>query len=104
MRKEPRPSPHNSNPAAPAFPPTSPPCRDYLWEQDWTGGLPVAPPEEDAVRGMVAAVGGGPPHSLGMIQPRNSRATLEKLAINAVMAGWGVPLMSTEAIEGAPPP
>ena len=61
--------------------------QDYFWEQGWTDGLPVTPPTEDAVRAMLAAVDGEPSRSLGMMQPRNSRATLEKLAINAVMAG-----------------
>ena len=61
--------------------------QDYLWEQGWTDGLPVVPPTEDAVRGMLAAIDADPQHSLGTMQPRNSRASLEKLAINAVMAG-----------------
>ena len=61
--------------------------QDYFWEQGWTDGLPVVPPTEDAVREMLSAVDADPSHSLGVMQPRNSRATLEKLAINAVMAG-----------------
>ena len=62
--------------------------QDYLgWEQGWTDGLPVVPPTEDAVRAMLAAVDADPQRSLGVMQPSNSRATLEKLAINAVMAG-----------------
>ena len=61
--------------------------QDYFWEQGWTDGLPVVPPTEDAVRDMLAAIDTDPQHSLGVMQPRNSRATLEKLAINAVMAG-----------------
>ena len=61
--------------------------QDYFWERGWTDGLPVVPPTEDAVRAMLAAVDGEPSRSLGVMQPSNSRATLEKLAINAVMAG-----------------
>jgi len=61
--------------------------QDYFWEQGWTDGLPVVPPTEDAVRGMLAALDADPQHSLGVMQPRNAQATLEKLAINAVMAG-----------------
>ena len=61
--------------------------QDYFWAQGWTDGLPVAPPTEDAVRAMLAAVDADPQHSLGVMQPSNSRATLEKLAVNAVMAG-----------------
>ena len=36
---------------------------------------------------MLAAYGEEPAKSLGVMQPRNARVTLEKLAINAVMAG-----------------
>ena len=64
-----------------------PAMQDYFWEQGWTDGLPVAPPTEDAVREMLSAIDADPQHSLGVMQPSNSRATLEKLAINAVMAG-----------------
>ena len=61
--------------------------QDYCWEQGWTDGLPVVPPTEPLVRDMLATYGGDPSLSLGTIQPRNARATLVKLAINAVMAG-----------------
>ena len=61
--------------------------QDYCWEQGWTDGLPVVPPTEPLVREMLASYGGDPSFSLGIIQPRNAQATLEKLAINAVMAG-----------------
>ena len=61
--------------------------QDYCWEQGWTDGLPVVPPTEFLVREMLAGYGGDPSISLGTIQPRNARSTLEKLAINAVMAG-----------------
>lgn len=61
--------------------------QDYCWEQGWTDGLPVVPPTEGLVRGMLAGYGEDPSISLGTIQPRNARVTLEKVAINAVMAG-----------------
>lgn len=61
--------------------------QDYCWEQGWTDGLPVVPPTEPLVREMLAAYGEEPAKSLGVMQPRNARVTLEKLAINAVMAG-----------------
>lgn len=61
--------------------------QDYCWEQGWTDGLPVVPATEPLVREMLAAYGEDPSHSLGIMQPRNAKATLEKLAINAVMAG-----------------
>ena len=61
--------------------------QDYCWEQGWTDGLPVVPPTESLVRDMLSCYGREPSTSLGIIQPRNAQATLEKLAINAVMAG-----------------
>ena len=61
--------------------------QDFCWERGWTDGLPVVPPTEPLVREMLASYGGEPSLSLGTLQPRNSQATLEKLAINAVMAG-----------------
>ena len=61
--------------------------QDYCWEQGWTDGLPVVPPTEDLVRRMLMGFGQDPLVSLGVIQPRNARVTLEKVAINALMAG-----------------
>ena len=61
--------------------------QDYCWERGWTDGLPVVPPTEQLVLEMLAAYKGDPAKSLGVMQPRNARVTLEKLAINAVMAG-----------------
>ncbi|MEC8856712.1 MAG: hypothetical protein VX664_04890, partial [Chloroflexota bacterium] len=61
--------------------------QDYLWEQGWTDGLPVIAPTEPLVREMLSGYGGQPQDSLGRIQPGNSNVTLEKLAVNAVLAG-----------------
>ena len=61
--------------------------QDYYDEQGWTDGLPVVPATEELVRRMLAGSTGAPNDSLGIIQPRNGRVTLEKIAINAVMAG-----------------
>ena len=61
--------------------------QDYCWEQGWTDGMPVVPPTEDLVQRMLSGYGEDPSLSLGVIQPRNAKVTVEKLAINAVMAG-----------------
>ena len=61
--------------------------QDYCWERGWTDGLPVVPPTEHLVLEMLAPYKEDPAKSLGVMQPRNARVTLEKLAINAVMAG-----------------
>ena len=61
--------------------------QDYCWEQGWTDGLPVVPATEPSVCWMLSAYGQDPSLCLGVIQPRNARVTLEKVAVNAVMAG-----------------
>ena len=61
--------------------------QDYYEQQGWTDGLPVVPATEDLVRRMLLPYGQDPSTSLGIVQPRNAKVTLEKLAINAVMAG-----------------
>jgi hypothetical protein len=53
----------------------------------WGDGLPVIPPTEARVREFVAASGHFPDELIADIPPRNGRATVEKIAINAVMAG-----------------
>ncbi len=53
----------------------------------WTDGLPIVPPTENRVARMMSAVPLPPDHVVAMLPPRWSDATVEKLAINAVMAG-----------------
>lgn len=53
----------------------------------WGDGLPLIPPTEERVRAFVAASGRFPDEVIAEIPPRNGGATIEKIAINAVMAG-----------------
>ncbi len=53
----------------------------------WSDGLPVLPPTTDRVEAMVKASGLAPDHLVAAIAPRLGAATVEKLAVNAVMAG-----------------
>ncbi|HWS44533.1 MAG TPA: hypothetical protein VN636_01610 [Acidimicrobiia bacterium] len=53
----------------------------------WGDGLPLIPPTEGRVREFVAASGHFPDEVVAELPPRNGRATVEKIAINAVMAG-----------------
>ena len=59
----------------------------YYEERGWTDGLPVVPATEDLVWEMLGAFATDPAHVMGVIHPRNARVTLEKVAVNAVMAG-----------------
>lgn len=60
---------------------------EYCYAQGWTDGLPVVPPTEERVAEMVAASGRLADEMVGIIPPRGGVATVEKIAINAVMAG-----------------
>ena len=60
---------------------------DLYHERGWTDGLPIVPPTEERVRAMLAAVRDAPTDVLGRMPPVNGSATVEKAAINAVMAG-----------------
>jgi hypothetical protein len=61
--------------------------QEFFFAQGWTDGLPVMPPTHAAVRAMLAAVERDAQETIGPIPPRMRTATLEKIAINAVMAG-----------------
>ncbi len=61
--------------------------QDYYEEQGWTDGMPVVPATEEAVRRMLGPWGEDPSLSLGVAQPSNAEVTIEKVAVNAVMAG-----------------
>ena len=60
---------------------------EFATKAGWGDGLPLVPPTEVRVREHVAVSGRFPDESLGEVPPRNGRATVEKVAINAVMAG-----------------
>ena len=61
--------------------------QEFLFAQGWTDGLPVVPPTHAAVRAMLAAVSRDAAEEIGPIPPRMRMGSLEKIAINAVMAG-----------------
>lgn len=56
-------------------------------EKQWSDGLPIIPPTPDRVRWMLTGTKRSPDEVIGSIAPRNGKATIEKIAINAVMAG-----------------
>ncbi|MCB0994777.1 MAG: hypothetical protein KDB21_06785, partial [Acidimicrobiales bacterium] len=55
--------------------------------EGWTDGLPVIAPTEALVDAMLAATPDAPDRVLGSLPPQNREATVELVAINAVMAG-----------------
>ncbi len=54
-------------------------------ERNWCDGLPIVPPTEERVRAMLGRF--DPERVLGVMPPLWREASLEKLAVNAVMAG-----------------
>ena len=59
-----------------------------IWfDKGVTDGLPVIPPSRARVERMLAAGARARDHLVGEVAPNYGRATVEKIAINAVMAG-----------------
>jgi hypothetical protein len=59
----------------------------FLAERDWSDGLPVIPPTPAAVEQMLQGTRRPPQDVLMVMEPGFGLATVEKIAINAVMAG-----------------
>ena len=59
----------------------------FYYSKGWTDGLPIIPPTEEAVAEMLTGTDLPPDHIVATIIPRKGKATIEKIAINAVMAG-----------------
>ena len=56
-------------------------------DNKWGDGLPLVPPTEEAVQAMLRATNRSPSEVIGTVAPKNGIATIEKIAINSVMAG-----------------
>jgi hypothetical protein len=59
----------------------------FYYSKGWTDGLPIIPPTEAAVAEMMTGTDLPPDHIVATIIPRKGKATIEKIAVNAVMAG-----------------
>lgn len=60
---------------------------EAIYERGWSDGLPVVPPTEKRVLRMLAGTTRDPKEALGQCPPNLAPLTVEKVAINAVMAG-----------------
>ena len=60
---------------------------DYFYAQGWTDGLPIVIPTERKVQALLASSRRVRDDVIGVIAPKMGIATLEKIAVNAVMAG-----------------
>ena len=73
----------------------------------WSDGLPLIPPTPERVAEMLAAVERDPLEIVGVLAPRQGEATVQVIAVNAVMAGcrpqqFPVVLAAVEAIAQPP--
>jgi hypothetical protein len=59
----------------------------FFYQRGWTDGLPVIPPTEDAVAEMLTGTDLPTDHLAAKLEPRLGKATVERIAVNAVMAG-----------------
>ncbi len=60
---------------------------EACYERGWSDGLPVVPPTEERVLEMLDGTARSPREVIGLIPPNLAECTVEKVAINAVMAG-----------------
>jgi len=59
----------------------------HFYEQGWTDGLPIIPPTPEGVHEMIAASGRDAGELIAEIPPNWGKASVEKIAVNALMAG-----------------
>src|SRR5919198_1435673 len=60
---------------------------ELCYAEGWTDGLSVLPPTDDLVSAMIDYVGRDANEVIGVLPPGEGIASIEKIAINAVMAG-----------------
>ena len=79
---------------------------EHAYDQGWTDGLPVIPATPEAVAQFIAASGRAADEAIGLLPPRKGRATVEAIAVNAVMAGCRPEYMPVivAAVEGLTDP
>jgi len=61
--------------------------QEAMFGRGWSDGLPLVPPTEERVLRMLDGTSRDPQEVLGLVPPALAAATVEKVAINAVMAG-----------------
>ena len=76
---------------------------DEFVRRGWCDGLPIVPPTPERVQAMLATVSADPARPLGLMPPLWRECTVEKIAVNTVMAGclpeyFPVVLAATQAL------
>jgi thiol-disulfide isomerase/thioredoxin len=60
---------------------------ETAYERGWSDGLPVVPPTDERIFRMLGGTSRKPEEVIGRVPPNLAPCTVEKVAINAVMAG-----------------
>lgn len=60
---------------------------ELFYRRGWTDGLPIVPPTEERVAEMLRGADISPEFVIAVLDPMGGQATVEKVAVNAVMAG-----------------
>lgn len=60
---------------------------EAMFARGWSDGLPLVPPTEERVLRMLDGTSRDPQEVVGLVPPALAPATVEKIAVNAVMAG-----------------
>ena len=60
---------------------------ETCFARGWSDGLPVVPPTEERVLRMLSGTTRAPDELVGIVPPNYNKCTVEKVAINAVLAG-----------------
>jgi thiol-disulfide isomerase/thioredoxin len=60
---------------------------EAMFARGWSDGLPLVPPTEERVLRMLDGTARYPQEVLGLVSPDLASASVEKIAVNAVMAG-----------------
>lgn len=60
---------------------------ELFYRRGWTDGLPIVPPTKEKVQAMLRAIDLPPEQVVGTVDLMRGQATVEKIAVNAVMAG-----------------
>ncbi|MEC7916923.1 MAG: thioredoxin family protein [Actinomycetota bacterium] len=60
---------------------------DAMFDRGWSDGLPIIPPTEERVARMLSGTARPPDEIVAIVPPTLNECSVEKVAINAVMAG-----------------
>lgn len=86
-KEEKSPEPKTGTESRIAFKGTYDEINQFFYRKGWGDGLPITPPSQARVDEMLKGTDLPPDHVVTKLIPRMGKATIEKIAINAVMAG-----------------